>query len=343
MLLEYYHPEKQTTCLGRYGLYENHRDFPEQCNMYISHLKNHNCYITDADIDLWDICVKKVQNLRKHHSYLRVWFSGGFDSRVVLESFKRAKIKPDEIRILDKDLYDKTFPYYHGLEIENSALPYLEKEPFFHDVNTVITSIGEDWINDWYKNNTEFYKKHHHLSILSWCAMHHMVEWTRSVGEKPDDCLEIIGGEWPHLVHDIYYGTNCVLVDKQVEHGIHPDIYDFNLSDLDLLRGIVQKYIFLKKTIEPGWHHLSRFKKQMFPGMDTDFWQMPKNFPNTRFEPKEQLDYYHLSVWQTMFHELAKLKKPEWYKIYQKIAKDPYFKWHYDTPGMVQRLPIIRL
>lgn len=342
MQIEYYHPQEQVTLDNRYKVWQQYPNNFTELQFDVSGLNGQTWHIKNQDIDLWDLAIDQAREIRANNDYVRVWFSGGFDSTVVLESFRRANIKPDEIRILDKDTTNGVFPLYHALEIENNGMLYLEQHnDYFKDVKTVITPIDEQWINEWYTNNPEFYKFNQHVAVLCWCCMPHMIEWTRSVGEKPSGTIEVIGGQWPNLVVEDDQ-MQCVIVDKQLDHPWHPDIYDFNLSNPEFTRALVQKYIYQNGIPGEGWTKIQSTKNQMFNFSIPGATQMLKNYPKTRYAPADHLANYQVAMWQRITYAYATLANPQWWPVYQKIAHEQreYFDWNVLGPGILCRTNI---
>lgn len=72
----------------------------------------------------------RVHSLRQQHDYLRLWFSGGRDSRLILDSFVKYGVKLDEIVVARRctknnlGLFKEFDPL---LEIDSSAVNYLHK------------------------------------------------------------------------------------------------------------------------------------------------------------------------------------------------------------------------
>lgn len=105
-------------------------------------------------LDLWDQLMKRrCIQLREKYDYLCLWFSGGWDSTTVLDTFIKNNIQLDEIAI-----YDRT--YFDGDTEVKSAIEYAQQVKSLHMPNVKINIIpinlehshqvyekyGEQWV-----------------------------------------------------------------------------------------------------------------------------------------------------------------------------------------------------
>jgi hypothetical protein len=99
-----------------------------------------------------ELCKNRALELRERYDYVRLWFSGGADSRTALDSFVNNNIHIDEIVVncyLDKNVTDVMAST--NREVELVALPYL-KEIQNKLTNTKITLLQAEAsdVTDWF-------------------------------------------------------------------------------------------------------------------------------------------------------------------------------------------------
>lgn len=76
-----------------------------------------------------DMLKRRIQQLRERYNYIRVWFSGGKDSTLILDTAIRCNVHIDEIvihRRFCKKGIGWVSEFNQALEIEGSAVKYLE-------------------------------------------------------------------------------------------------------------------------------------------------------------------------------------------------------------------------
>jgi hypothetical protein len=105
---------------------------------------------------------QRVHSLREQHDYLRLWFSGGRDSRLILESFMKYGIKIDEIVVTRRCTRNNVglYPEYNPLiEIDSSAIGFLNKnKDKLSDSKITIIDIDEEHYVAFFENPKWFTK-----------------------------------------------------------------------------------------------------------------------------------------------------------------------------------------
>lgn len=105
-------------------------------------------------LESWDDLMKRrCYQLREKYNYLCLWFSGGWDSTTVLETFIKHGIKLDEIAIYDRTYFDgdtevasaveyaKSVKAHHMSDVKISLIPI--KPEHSHQV---YEKYGDQWI-----------------------------------------------------------------------------------------------------------------------------------------------------------------------------------------------------
>lgn len=125
----------------------------------------------------------QAQRIRDEYDYVVLFYSGGYDSSNILETFHFNNIKLDKIVCVgafsqdsfkgsdqnhNKELYDNAFPYLEqlGLTRITQVCDYTE---YFNDMKKLsIHSYGDEWIKNvgpWYSPHNWFWKDIHQYVI----------------------------------------------------------------------------------------------------------------------------------------------------------------------------------
>lgn len=144
--------------------------------------------------ETWDeMMLRRCRQLREKYGYLRLWFSGGWDSTTVLETFIKHNIRLDEIAI-----YDRTF--FEGDSEVASAIEYAKavKASRLPDIKLSLIPIGPD-------HSRTIYEKYGSRWILTpGCSLMFPKTHRYFIEQELDDFREIrtdseqIGNIWAH-------------------------------------------------------------------------------------------------------------------------------------------------
>lgn len=99
---------------------------------------------------------QRVQELRDQYGYVCLWYSGGYDSQTILDSFVRQKIRLDEVVIYTKKWLptdhvhhlECVAAYSHAMHIKNTTQPWLHINVVNYDQNAPF-KFYKDHRDDW--------------------------------------------------------------------------------------------------------------------------------------------------------------------------------------------------
>jgi hypothetical protein len=99
---------------------------------------------SQESINSWDeLCTQRARQIRDSHSWVCLWFSGGYDSAHILDVFVRAGLPIDEFAIFDQT------SYYDDGE-KTSALTIAQEYQKYHNprVKISVADLGWDFIKN---------------------------------------------------------------------------------------------------------------------------------------------------------------------------------------------------
>lgn len=141
----------------------------------------------------WESLLRRhARNIRDTFKYIRLWFSGGVDSRVMLDAFVSNGIFVDEIILSRCGIKESDF------EIDQFALPYLKKLGKVIDRNTKIT-IVEPSLKDY----ESFYKQGYwwEQDKINFNFLRITVENHYKKLDYHNNSCELHGKDKPRLIH----------------------------------------------------------------------------------------------------------------------------------------------
>jgi hypothetical protein len=284
-------------------------------------LKEYN-FNNYSDNTLDELIKNRLLKLRQQHTRLVLWYSGGTDSKTILDCAYRHSIKFDEIIFYDK-LYNP-YPLYK----EEKDMAKKDIEEYRKKINTKITILGvgyetaksfylkykEDWIRQPFI--TDRFSKHMRYNILDT----HPTEKERLLN---DNTVHITGNDYPRLYLDdnkwylIYFDTQeyCTYYLKQFFNLFWDDfdilnwqIYksiNFYETQQNLNNENVQKFqahnpIFdhkeFKKTlgrIMPTNNYIAYGKQKIFVDVNNDNYECASMEKYAKENDKKVFDIYH--------------------------------------------------
>lgn len=192
-------------------------------------------FSSEPEHSLDELILKHLKELRDSFKTIKLYYSGGSDSHLLLDSCIRNKIKIDEIVCLKSGIPTADF------EIENYAEPTLKKARSFlpHTKITIKTPSLNDYVEYFKKGITPQKISTGAVGIHNYFRLHWPLDF---YGEPPmDDVLHIRGLEKPKIIkHGNDYYTYFLDVDLE----LHANNYQF--FSANKLIQIKQSHMFLK-------------------------------------------------------------------------------------------------
>ena len=147
----------------------------------------------EPEQSFYSLLVQEAKTIREKYPKVRLWYSGGCDSSLILDVFTKNNIHLDEIHLAKSGIKEADF------EFDNFALPYLNKLEL---TNTKIV-IHEPTIKDYYKfyenkNWVEDFAKVHPQNFQYHFRLHYINEVNSLYG---DDFINIRGKEKPNVMY----------------------------------------------------------------------------------------------------------------------------------------------
>ena len=147
----------------------------------------------EPEQSFYSLLVQEAKTIREKYPKVRLWYSGGCDSSLILDVFTKNNIHLDEIHLAKSGIKEADF------EFDNFALPYLNKLEL---TNTKIV-IHEPTIKDYYKfyenkNWVEDFAKVHPQNFQYHFRLHYINEVNNLYG---DNFINIRGKEKPNVMY----------------------------------------------------------------------------------------------------------------------------------------------
>lgn len=188
-----------------------------------------------------DMVIERLRQLRRKYAYLRLWFSGGKDSRLVLDTALKHGIYPDEILTIVHQPAG-SFSIGSQVELEFNAIRYIKSIDLPSSIKFTVLYLQPHhyaagfqdgtWIHDLplYPIHAPFYPGVFFSKVNREFAM----------VEKTADTGDISGSTHPHLE---WTGENwrCFYVDRQFAMDTNP--YSENFLTADDMPELVHAYV----------------------------------------------------------------------------------------------------
>lgn len=179
-------------------------------------------WTTEPTVSLDKLIDDRVRELRDRHAYLCLWYSGGYDSQTILDSFVRTNTRLDEILIYNRQWFDHelniedSMAYQHAHWIQKKYQSWLKIRVIQYDAQAIFDfyhHYGNDWI---YHDRGSFpgFTKQNRANTAQW--QKDFRDLGRQIGrldingaEKPR--VNLIDGRWYSQMPDtaIYYYLDC--------------------------------------------------------------------------------------------------------------------------------------
>lgn len=183
---------------------------------------------TQPAMDFEEAVCERLLQLKKSNRYLRLWFSGGKDSLIVLKTAKKLNIKIDEIIVVKNWILGPHINIGSITEITDNAVYWVEQHR--SELNgTKITYI--DYTDAEYElvfkdpswaNLTNIWFLH-----IGWAPsmFYRFVEPVQQFLEPIEDRYDILGSTHPHIWWDD--GWHFTYIDMQFQQHCYSTIEDF--------------------------------------------------------------------------------------------------------------------
>jgi len=219
-----------------------------------SNLENYD-YRSPIEENFSTLIHQRLKQLRQKYDYIRLWFSGGKDSRLVLDHAIKHGIKIDEIFIV-RHCPAGNVPIGGQVETDGNAIKYLQKISYQGKV-TVVNLDPDHYDSVFSDPDWPFY-----TNIFTIHAPIYVQMFQKYVDPKfgyfhgtPANQINIVGCIQPHIWYD--NGWKFCFVDYQLTHGLAENTESFLISDdfPEILHG----YVF---NIKSKLEELKIFPKQ---------------------------------------------------------------------------------
>lgn len=305
-------------------------------------------YRADPDVEL--LLEQRWQQLRSKYRYLRLWFSGGKDSRVALDSAIKNGIYIDEIFVMMYHGLDTKDPFLTG-EVTECGLAYLETvKPRLKVGKINIVDLYSEHYLSVYQDPDWIYqvRLYEYMCINTPNIFHRYINSRWGFTDDSSDCADIVGMVFPSVWYCSQDQTwKFTFVDMAFDTQVGTQAVNFaiDFDDPKLFEAIVNQYI----TGCIGHHHWpNRFMlpiatdagdhRKLASLYDFDVynhqWQWPKTCLGANFRPgnhslwlhnfgahKVHLNAYqcwYTRPWPSSF--TAYVENTDWAKIDQDIA-----------------------
>ncbi|RPH05616.1 MAG: hypothetical protein CBC06_004430 [bacterium TMED46] len=144
----------------------------------------------DPDMDWRNLLRQEAKYIRDTYTYIRIWYSGGSDSHLVLQSFADNNIFVDEIVCMKSGIGDADY------EINQYAIEQIKK---YNLINTKVTII-DPTVNDYVDYYTKDWSK---KDIPEWNYHFRMIYHNKLSQDehRKDKTINVFGAEPPRLIH----------------------------------------------------------------------------------------------------------------------------------------------
>ena len=138
----------------------------------------------------YDLLKQEAKYIRDTYSHIRIWYSGGADSHLVLQSFVDNNIHVDEICCMKSGIGDADY------EINEYAIKQIKKYNLQKTKITIIEPGAEDYANYYSKNWTQKdvpeWNYHFRMIYHNNLSMDH---------NRKNNCINVFGAEPPRLIY----------------------------------------------------------------------------------------------------------------------------------------------
>ena len=186
---------------------------------------------TQKPLSFKEAIENRLVKLKETGKYLRFWFSGGKDSRLILDSAIRMNIKFDEIVIVRHRLLGPDYVLGPWVEIQANAVDYIsEIKSLLPDTKITIFDFLDDDFNlvfgspDWIHHTPTWYIN----TAMEQQVFYKYVNPIKNFVEDIADRIDIVGSTNPHVYWN--NGWKFVYVDLQFSQSMYSTCENFLTS-----------------------------------------------------------------------------------------------------------------
>lgn len=317
---------------------------------------------TEPQESVTELYVRRARQLREKYDYIVLYFSGGSDSRTMLDTFLYNGIKVDEIYVFNAESINLSLVHggdaleagNHLAEIPEIAKPYLQQvsknfpniKITYHDwVDDVLNAYtSSDWIlksSSRLSANT-LAKQNHYLSTNNFKNLYDAGKMIVHVKgcEKPK--LNLIDNKWYLSFVDKAIGVGCSpgfeMQDYHNEELFYwqPDVPELMVKQAHLIKNYFEANPELKKmfgkgkftTTEDEFKMLNLIKTLIYPNWDLSIRQSPKNAGSSIFNEKDRwfwdghTDHKAVKIWTEGLKTINEIVNPIWFSDGKSVLSD---------------------
>lgn len=207
-----------------------------------------------VNVDADELLYTRLSNLRKKYNYLRLWYSGGLDSALVLDTAIKFGIHIDEVLIMKRwnpefsNLYPELSPMH---EVQSIAIDKIHSlKHLVPDTKITILEANKDEYysavfehSDWYCDTSSFWFD---VPVSVPTIFYKHINSKYNLVDEPENRCDIIGGVTP----DIYWNPaleswQFTFVENPFHHCFGPTTENFLVTDdmPELIQGHVNSII----------------------------------------------------------------------------------------------------
>lgn len=308
-----------------------------------------------------DLIAERLLQIRKKYSYLRLWFSGGKDSKLIFDECLRTNTYPDEIVILKHRPTGTDIPIGSAIETEGNAIKFLEDIAYKKSKITIINLDPSHYHSvfrhkDWHRfGNLHNLHAPLHQGYFFKFVNEHFGYFT--VG---DGIIDLLGCVQPHVFWE-EDRWRFSFVDLQFFNHLRCQTENFMVSDdfPEILHGYVRD---LSSSLDKSAIKLSRWQTSLPHSRDgigqqlreirdlvpafarikqrrPDF-EMPKNV-NLSWQPSDHCFWKYQSVFKSTISCMLCYNQEPWPAFFRAYVEDSNWKeieFSKASPGILSKV-----
>lgn len=249
-----------------------------------------------------DLVVERLLQLRKKYSHLRLWFSGGKDSRIILDTAIKHNILLDEI-ITIVHMPAGQFSIGAQVELEFNAVRYLKSLSLFKTKLSIIDFQSQHYAAGFGDSSWVHYISDYTLHSPFYPGpFFKFVNPEFNLVEKTDDVGDIAGNVHPHIEWD---GLNWKFFYVDFQLNMNTNTYSENFLVCDDMPQLCHAYV--RDQVKINQHRTASESKFSIPPNRTFRDMMPEYgdilIPRPELEMPKMFDgswkpYPELPIWQ---------------------------------------------
>lgn len=228
--------------------------------------------------------IDRLEQLRSSRKYLRLWFSGGKDSRLILDTSRKIGIEFDEIVISKIQMPGSMFKIGALTEIQYLGVDYIEsiKDSFKKTKITIVDFEDRDFElvysnKEWYRHTTCWYI---HTAIEP-NLFYRYANPVNKMFDDINDRIDIMGCVQPHVYWE--NGWKFVFVDTQFTQNLWDTCQNF-LVDPDHPEICLSYVKSLIKELEKRKLKPKRFQTDLFAKSNQNLRSIKDLVPEYQFD-----------------------------------------------------------